>query len=161
MAVILFCMYMSPSKWGPPTWIFIHTLAEKVNENNFNIVRHSLIHTIRQICFNLPCPECAEHAKQFWKNVKIENIKTKLDLIHLLYVFHNMVNKRRGIPPFKYDLLRTTYSQKVLLNTYNQFIHNYNTNGNLSLIADAFHRKMVLTALRSWMLTNIRYFDIS
>ena len=26
---------MSPSQWGPPTWMFIHTLAEKVKDEEF------------------------------------------------------------------------------------------------------------------------------
>ena len=32
--------------------------------------------------------------------VKIENIKTKNDLVDLLFVFHNMVNKRKNASPF-------------------------------------------------------------
>ena len=28
---------MSPSDWGPPTWIFLHTLAEKVKDANVKL----------------------------------------------------------------------------------------------------------------------------
>ena len=47
---------MSPSTWGPPTWVFIHVLAAKVKEQNFPMIGHTLLSVIRQICYNLPCP---------------------------------------------------------------------------------------------------------
>jgi hypothetical protein len=34
---------MSPSSWGPPTWIFIHTLAAKVKESNFPTIGPGLL----------------------------------------------------------------------------------------------------------------------
>ena len=79
---------MSPSNWGPPTWFFMHTLAEKIKDESFPIVGQHVIMSIIQICNHLPCPECAQHAKEFWSKVKISSIKTKTDLINVLFVFH-------------------------------------------------------------------------
>ena len=62
---------MSPSQWGPPTWVFIHTLAEKIKEDHFNAIGKPVIYNILQICNNLPCPECSDHAKQLICNYTI------------------------------------------------------------------------------------------
>lgn len=149
---------MSPSSWGPPTWIFIHTLAAKVKESNFTIIGPALINVIIQICNNLPCPECAQHAKEFWRKVKITNINTKTDLINLLFVFHNMVNKRKKLTPFNYANL-SYYESKNVVETYNLFARNFNTHGNMNLINESFHRNMMLSSLKSWLMTNINHFE--
>ena len=39
---------MSPSHWGPPTWMFIHTLAEKVKEEEFPKIGQQIIANIQQ-----------------------------------------------------------------------------------------------------------------
>jgi len=150
---------MSPSTWGPSTWIFMHTLAEKIKESSFPLIGPKLILVLIQICNNLPCPECAQHAKEFWRKVKVSNIKTKQDLINLLFVFHNTVNKRRKIFPFKFDSLRI-YKIKNIIDTYNQFSRNFNTRGNMNLINESFHRNMMLSSLRNWMMANIQHFDL-
>ena len=69
---------MSPSDWGTPTWIFMHTLAEKVHENSFLMIGPKLIDMMRQICSNLPCPDCTGHATRFWASVNVASIKTKI-----------------------------------------------------------------------------------
>jgi hypothetical protein len=112
-----------------------------------------------QICNHLPCPECTTHAKEFWYKVKTANIKTKMDLINLLFVFHNMVNKRKGRMPFKYENLQF-YETKNLINTYNYFSRNFNTKGNMNLINESFHRSRMLSSLRTWMMTNIGHFNL-
>jgi hypothetical protein len=149
---------MSPSNWGPPTWIFMHTLAEKIKEDQFAIIGPQIIANIMQICFNLPCPDCAEHSKVFWSNVKIENIKNKIDLINVLYVFHNCINKRKNNRPFKYDSLNVYKTQSVI-NTFNNFARNFTTKGNMKLIMESFHRGRLLTSLKGWLMVNIGAFD--
>jgi hypothetical protein len=150
---------MSPSQWGTPTWIFMHTIAEKLKEENFPTIGPSLIRMIIQICNNLPCPECSDHAKQFWAKVKVQNIRTKTDLINLIFVFHNMVNKRKGTLPFKYVDLQY-YKTTKLIDTFNTFSRNFNTKGNMTLINQSFHRNMFLNTFRSWLMNNIKYFDM-
>jgi hypothetical protein len=149
---------MSPSYWGPNTWLFIHTLAAKIKEESFPIIGTNLIRVIMSICSNLPCPECAQHSKEFWAKVKISNIKNKIDLINLLYVFHNSVNKRRKTPPFRYDNLNY-YDTKNVIETYNAFSKTFNTRGNLQLINESFHRSLMMSSLRSWIISNIKHFE--
>ena len=150
---------MSPSYWGPSTWFFMHTLAAKIKESSFPLIGPNLITHLIQICNNLPCPECSEHAKQFWSKVKTSNINNKTDLINLLFVFHNMVNKRKQIKAFKYENLKY-YENKNLIETYNTFSKNFNTRGNMSLINESFRRNMMLTSLKKWIMSNISHFDI-
>lgn len=150
---------MSPSDWGPPTWIFMHTLAEKVKETSFPLISQQLIKVLIQICNNLPCPDCSSHAKQFWSNVSINKINTKQDLINLLFVFHNIVNKRKRKPAFKYEDLKS-YKNVKLIPIYNNFTKNFNTNGNMNLINESFHRNLMMISLRRWIMVNISHFDI-
>ena len=150
---------MSPSIWGPSTWIFMHTLVAKIKESSFPKIGTSLIFVLIQICNNLPCPECAQHAKEFWSKVKVTNIKTKTDLVNLIYVFHNMVNKRKQTLLYKYENINY-YNKKNIIDTYNTFSRNFNTKGNMNLINQSFHRNMMLSSLRSWMMNNIQHFDL-
>jgi len=148
---------MSPSQWGPPTWIFIHTLVAKIKEEQFSVVAQQVISHIIQICLFLPCPECSVHAKQFWANVNIKNIQTKQDLVNLLFVFHNSVNKRRNVKPFKYVDLQY-YNTLKLIETFNNFARNFNTNGNMKLINESFHRSRLLQSIRGWLMVNLSNF---
>lgn len=145
--------------WGPSTWKFMHTLVAKIKEDSFPIIGVSLIGILIQLCNNLPCPECSQHAKEFWAKVKTNNIKTKTDLINLLFVFHNMVNKRKGYMPFKYEHL-SQYDEYKLVETYNIFARNFNTNGNMNLINESFHRNMMLASLKNWLMANIKHFIV-
>jgi hypothetical protein len=150
---------MSPSDWGPPTWIFLHTIAEKVKETSFPLISQQLIQMIVEICNNLPCPECSSHAKVFWNNVNKINIQTKQDLINLLFVFHNNVNKRKNTPQFKYENL-VKYKNLKLVYQYNIFTKKFNTNGNMNLINESFHRKLMMISLKRWLMKNISHFDV-
>lgn len=149
---------MSPSYWGPNTWIFIHTLAEKIKDSSFPIIGGQLISFIRLICRHLPCPECAQHAAQFWKNVDESKITTKQDLISLLFVFHNVVNNRKKQPLYKFDDL-SVYKYKSLNDTFIQFVRVYNTKGNMNFISESFHRDMFISNFRNWLKLNIHHFD--
>ena len=145
--------------WGETTWFFMHTLAAKIKEDSFPVIGQQLIFQLMQICINLPCPECTQHAKSFWNKVSIGNIKTKEDLINLLHMFHNMVNYRKKYPMFKADGL-VYYNSKNLIDTYNNFAKNFNTRGNMNLINESFHRNIMLSKLRVWLMGNISHFNV-
>jgi hypothetical protein len=137
----------------------MHTLAAKIKETSFPVIGPNLILILIQICNNLPCPECSQHARQFWNKVKTANIKNKTDLINLLFVFHNMVNKRKEYPPYKYENLKY-YETRNVIETYNIFSRNFNTKGNMNLINESFHRNRMLASLRTWMMGNISHFNM-
>lgn len=149
---------MSPSQWGPPTWIFIHTLAEKIKDDRFDVIGKQVILNIIEICKNLPCPECSDHAKQFWAKVNINKVTTKQDLINLLFVFHNSVNVRKHSRPFKHSDLKY-YQTLNLIDTFNNFAKNFHTKGNMAQLTESFHRTRLLSSLKRWLMANIQHFD--
>jgi len=151
---------MSPNQWGPPTWIFMHTIAEKIKDSSFPLIGKQLIQVLINICNNLPCPDCTTHAKQFWAKVNIQNLKSREDLINLLYVFHNTVNKRKSQPMFKYQDLQY-YKGRGIIETFNIFARNFTTRGNMNLINESFHRNMMLSNLRTWLMSNLNHFNVS
>jgi len=145
------------SRWGPPTWNFFHTLAEKINEDKFSTVFPQVVSILKQICRNLPCPDCANHATQFLEKVNFANIKTKSDFKNIMYFFHNTVNRRKQKTPFDMKNLEL-YSKNNIITAYNNFIAVYHTSGNMKLLADSFQRKIIVNQLKKWMVANIQFF---
>jgi hypothetical protein len=145
------------SRWGPPTWNFFHTLAEKINEDKFSAVFPQVVTILKQICRNLPCPDCANHATQFLEKVNFANIKTKSDFKNIMYFFHNTVNRRKRKTPFDMKNLEL-YGKNNIITAYNNFIAVYHTSGNMKLLADSFQRKIIVNQLKKWMVANIQFF---
>ena len=83
---------MSPSDWGPPVWNLLHTMAAKVKEDKYHTIHLQLYNFVIQICYNLPCETCSNHAKSFLYKIKPHDLKKKSDLINLLYVFLHTLN---------------------------------------------------------------------
>lgn len=149
---------MSPSAWGPPIWNFLHTLAAKIKEDKYNEVSRELFFYIQKICANLPCPECSQHARSFLGKIIFKRVATKDDLIKLLFLFHNSVNRRKVKPAFAFEEIGR-YSQNNLIHAYNGFIIAFNTKGNMKLLADSFQRKLIIQEFRKWMIINLQNFD--
>ena len=134
---------MSPNKWGPPTWRLFHSLAEKIKDEHYDQLGNSLFNFIKQICFNLPCPDCTQHATMYFSKSSIHKITSKQLLKDFLFSFHNHVNKRKGKKQFINENL-SIHNSSNLINTFNNFVAVYNTNGNMKLLADNFHRQRLL-----------------
>ena len=152
---------MSPKNWGPPIWTFFHTLAEKINEDKFQTVGPELFRFISSICNNLPCPECTIHAKYFLSKVDPRRVNSKKSLQDLLFVFHNVVNKRNKKPMFRYVEFVGAYKNKNVVDTFNDFLTAYSTDGNMKLMTENFHRKRFLVGFKKWFALNITNFDLS
>ena len=148
---------MSTNVWGPPTWILFHTLIAKLTDDGFNTVGLQLFNYIKRICNNLPCPDCAQHATQFLSRVNMATIKTKDDLRNTMYIFHNMVNKRKNKPMYHVNDLEK-YKSNNSVEKYNNFIMHFKTKGNMKLLADSFQRKLLVNDFKKWLMTNIRFF---
>jgi len=76
-------------KWGEPTWFLFHTLSVKIKDSEFPKIRPSLLNYMYAICINLPCPDCANHAKAYLDGVNFNSIQTKEQMKRLFYDFHN------------------------------------------------------------------------
>ena len=79
--------------------------------------------------------------------------------INLLFVFHNMVNKRKRLLPFKYVDLQY-YKTRNIIEAHNKFANNFNTKGNMSLINESFHRNRTLFSIKSWLMKNLTHFNL-
>ena len=149
---------MSPSQWGPPVWELLHTMAEKINESCFPDISTQLFQIVSQICKNLPCPECASHAGDFLKTVKIHTIQTKQDFRMMLWVFHNKVNEKKRKPIFEASGLEK-YAQNNLQSVFTVFANEYTKRqGNFKLMADTSARKRIVQSTSTWFGQNYSKF---
>jgi hypothetical protein len=147
-------------KWGEPTWFLLHTLSVKVKESEFKNIRIDLLNQIYAICTNLPCPDCANHAKNYLDNINFNTIQTKEDLKILLFNFHNNVNKKKGYPFFPYEQLDEKYSLAITNNIIRNFmVHFSDRNRSLKLLASDLHRSQLCALLKSWFNEKITCFD--
>lgn len=148
-------------KWGEPTWFLFHTIAQKIKDEHFPAMRLNVFNTIVLICSNLPCPDCANHASEYMKNVNPHSIQTKQDLKHMLFQFHNVVNKRKGYPMFSVDDLDAKYSNAITVNIIQNFMRHFqDKHFSIRMIANDMHRKRVAESLKTWFNENIQYFDV-
>ena len=148
-------------KWGEPTWFMFHTLAEKVKPEYFSVIREEFINIIVTICSNLPCPDCARHAKQYMNGVNFNTIRTKDDLRILFYRFHNEVNAKKGFSIFPFDQLSDKYSKANTVNIVHYFMmHFEDKHKSLRMIADDLYRARICSQLRAWFSKNIGYFEL-
>jgi hypothetical protein len=147
--------------WGAPTWYFFHTIAAKIKPEQFEEYKSQILQMITNICNNLPCPSCTEHAKQYIQRMNNSSIICKNDLIQFLFVFHNTVNERKRKPVFLYDDLIEKYKKANLINITNNFLYYFKMeHHSVRMIADGMHRKRTATNIQKWLHTNIHIFDI-
>jgi len=150
--------------WGEPTWTLFHTLAQKIDENHFSQLSKELFDLIKTICHTLPCPDCAMHASQYVSKVNWSGIRSKRELIALLWDFHNEVNKRKGYAAFPFEKVEETYGGKNMVEVIRVFMYHYEdkySKGPNSAIASKFHRQRIAFRLKVWFNQNIQYFGLS
>ena len=147
-------------KWGAPTWTFLHTLAALIKETSFNAIRIDLFRIVQAICTNLPCSICSNHAREYFNKLNVNTIKTKQGLIHMLFAFHNDVNKRKNVELFPLSGLNkyTQGNYKVIANNF--MIHYQEKTRNIHLIADEMHRQRVIKTVKQWIIDNIENIEL-
>jgi len=145
--------------WGKHVWYFLHTFVEKVKDSEFQSVRIDMLKFIYQICTNLPCPLCSEHAKTHLNNINFNSLQTKEQLKMTLFNFHNLLNKQKGYVIFTQAEL-SKYSnadfKKVIINFLNAYMER---NNNLRMMNHNLHRSIVIKDLKNWFLHNQNKFD--
>lgn len=145
--------------WGGPTWYLFHTLAHKVDENRFDVVRADMLMIIYNIACNLPCPYCAEHARKHLDTVNFQAIQTKEQLKRMLYDFHNIVNQRKGYAIFPYENLDKTYNPAITVNMIQNFMAAFTKKThNMRLLADDLKRRHIHIKLRTWFQQHHQFF---
>ena len=141
--------------WGPAIWTLFHTLAEKVNDENFHEVKTDLFGFIKRICFNLPCPDCAAHATQIISKVNPSSFNNKQQLQMFLFNFHNSVNARVGKRAFTIEELNAKYSRANTFVVVPYLIKVYShRNTNVRLLVNSFHKDILIKDFIKWMREN-------
>lgn len=147
--------------WGKATWYLFHSLAEKIKESEFNNIKNELWSFIVQICNNLPCPICKEHATLTMKTVNKDLIlQNKETFIDFFFTFHNTVNVRKKYKLMEKQQMLDLYAKANLPNVVTYFIYHYGKNtNNLKMLSEDFVRKQVITAFKKWYASHSHCFD--
>ena len=146
--------------WGRYTWILFHTIAEQIKEDKFLQLRNEIVHIIYTICTNLPCPMCADHAKEYLATSNLMKSQTKQELKYELFKFHNVVNARKNYPQFTVEQLNDMYSRAIPRLVFQNFLVHFNSKSkNIKLLADELHRQNVSQYLKSWFELHLNDFN--
>ena len=146
-------------KWGEPTWIFLHTIAQKIKDDRFPAMREQILKKINIICRNLPCPDCSAHASKYLDTINFKTIVSKEDLKTFLWTFHNEVNKRKGIQVADRSVLHK-YTTANTHNVINYFLIMYSDKSpSIKMIANDFYRQRLIKELQVWLIENLASFD--
>lgn len=148
--------------WAIPTWIFFHTLAEKINENFLKNNSANVLQIIKSICHNLPCPTCRQHATLYMSRIDINHIDSKEKIKNMFFVFHNSVNKRLGKQQYGIEgLNRYKYGRFDII--YIHFINNFSKKyGSVLLggqLSQNSKRRNLKINLNSWFKKNWNNFQ--
>jgi len=148
-------------RWGAPTWYLFHTLAEKVKDESFPIIRRELLNIIYTICTNLPCPDCANHATRHIQSINFDTIITKQDLKDMLFEFHNSVNSRKNFPLFSQQELDTKYASANTVAIIQNFFQIYDkSSSSAKLSVNFLYRSTTISNIRTWFTANIGHFSM-
>ena len=148
-------------QWSIPTWIFLHTLAERISDKFMKENNEEVLNIIKTICFILPCPTCREHATYFIKKIHHNQVKTKEDLKSLLFFFHNKVNKRLGKRVYQNKNLSVYKNRRfdiITLNFLNAFSKKYNSRLLAGFISQNSKRKTETRRIGDWLKKNWKHF---
>ncbi len=151
---------VSKSEWGPAIWYLFHTLSFKIKPIHFDEIKDELLSHFISICNNLPCPECAEHAKQELKHLDKSKITNKKELCMYFIYFHNKVNIRNKKKVFTFDEFTLKYKNAVTRNIIaNFFIVLSKSDHNVKLMTNSFHRSSSILELNKWLNINVSKFS--
>ena len=151
---------MKKKDWGNAVWILFHTLAEKIKpeytEELIVIVSH-----ITNICSNLPCPDCQQHASRVMAQVNKNAIAaSKETLIEFLWKFHNDVNKRTKAAFYTKEAL-DKYKTTNTINVVKYFIQIMSkTSNNEKTMLHGFHRSLYMKKFIEYINANINKYNV-
>ena len=139
--------------WGPSVWKFLHTIVEKIQEDQFQSIHLILFQFVKKIGGLLPCPTCALHASSYLNKINGQTLTTKSQFKMMLFEFHNQVNKNKKLPLFEEKDLEQ-YQQYSLHDVVQQFINAFHTRHNMAQLNQSFHRRRLIKELVDWLQQN-------
>lgn len=93
---------MMTKVWGPPGWFFLHIITfgypDKITSENADRVKY-YADLFNSIGHTLPCKYCRNSYNEYIKELPVENfLDSRESLIKWLYIIHNKVNDKLGVP---------------------------------------------------------------
>ena len=145
---------MKKKDWGNAVWLLFHTLAEKLKPE-YKTELGTLVTHITNICNNLPCPDCQQHATQVMTQVNKASITSSKEmLIDFLWNFHNSVNKRIKTALYPKESL-VIYSTANTFNVVANFIKVMSaTRNNEKMMLHGFHRGLYIKQFIEYIKNN-------
>tara|TARA_B100000945_G_C20349264_1_gene581392 strand:+ start:376 stop:825 length:450 start_codon:yes stop_codon:yes gene_type:complete len=148
---------LSKKTWGNATWYLIHTLAYKLNDESHI---SDLVLQIYQICDNLPCIECRDHAILLLLKNNYKNINSKQQLILFLLDFHNAINYKLNKPKFTIEENNKMYSRGNTINIINNFFEMMKyQNYNEKALLHSYRRKRFIINFKIYIYNNRSKYD--
>jgi hypothetical protein len=146
---------MKKKVWGNAVWLLFHTLAEKLKEEHKSELSILVSH-ITNICNNLPCPDCQQHASLIMSRTNKASIaSSKNALIEFLWNFHNSVNARTKTATFPKESLEM-YSRANTQNIVKNFITIMSaTSNNEKTMLHGFHRALYMKQFIDYINNNL------
>ena len=143
--------------WGRYTWIFFHTLAEKIKDEQFYQSKNMICSMIFNLCSCLPCPTCKDHAMQTFRKKNIFNVRSKEELKLFLYQFHNTVSYKKGMHIPDISILEQ-YKHTNLRQVTREFAQHFSTNVP-GLMTQQMKRRSILAHTLKTLHHNWELFD--
>jgi hypothetical protein len=146
---------MKKKVWGNAVWLLFHTLAEKLKDEHKGELRQLVIH-ITNICNNLPCPDCQQHASLVMARVNKDSLcASKESLIDFLWVFHNNVNVKTKTATYTKESL-SIYKTANTFNVVKNFITIMQaTTNNEKTMLHGFHRGLYMKQFIEYIKNNL------
>ena len=145
------------NRWGPAVWNLFHCMTINLKDQHFDNAKNLLYKIITNICFNLPCPDCKEHASKIIKNINVNSFKTKNDFVIFIFQFHNLVNLKTNKPVLKHDILKQ-YENMNFINVINEFYIVFNQKyNNQNLIMASFNKNTMLKSFKTDIILFLKY----
>jgi len=144
-------------RWGEPTWYFFHTFIEKITDAFYNSNYKKCINVYKIICNNLPCPICREHATNYLRNYKIDDMNTRVKMKIFLLNFHNDVNKRLNKTIYTEAIL-AQYSRINVIKAYQFFNQEFYVQNYMSKNFSGWIRNKIREELDLFFKNNICHF---
>jgi|TARA_R110001592_G_scaffold60820_8_gene185414 hypothetical protein len=147
----------SKNIWGKATWYLIHTLAYKISDESHI---GELVKQLYQICDNLPCVDCRDHAILLLSKTNFKNINKKQQLILFLLEFHNAINTKLDKKKFTIEEHNNLYSRgntKAIVNNYLEMMRHQNYNENALL--HSYRRQQFIIHFKKYLLENSSKYD--
>ena len=145
---------MSKKLWGNACWYLFHSLAYKIKPERIDLIK-PIISAIKNVCSNLPCPDCSNDATYLLSSLRENSIKSKDDLIHALWMFHNKINKKLGVKHFTLEESNKLYNKANLKNILINFnkVMNYNIS-NSRMMLYTMSKRNAINNMNNLILSN-------